>query len=149
MIISKTVRYAIRSVMHLIQSSYSDPVKACDIAIAQNIPDAYLFKLLGRLKIAGIIKSRRGINGGYYLAQKPSEITISDILKAIDNSIASPKCLLRDNECGGTESCTIHKVWEKSNVKIEKVLNNISLEVLQESDKFEELEPEIVESDYH
>lgn len=149
MIISKTVGYAIRSVMRLIQSSYADPVKAGDISISQNIPEAYLFKLLGRLNNAGIIKSRRGINGGYYLAKKPSEITISDILKATDNSINSSKCLLTDNECGGTETCTIHNVWAKSNIKIEKVLSKISLEVLEESFKFEELEPETVESDYH
>lgn len=136
MIISKTAGYAIRSVMQLIQSSYADPVKAGDISISQNIPEAYLFKLLGRLKIAGIIKSRRGINGGYYLAKKPSKITISDIFKATDNTIASTKCLLSDNECGGTETCTIHKVWAKSNVKIEKVLRNISLELMKESDNF-------------
>ena len=135
--------------MHLMKSSYTGPVKAGDISIAQNIPEAYLFKVLGSLKTAGIIMSRRGIYGGYYLAQKPSEITILDIVKATGNSLASTVCLLKDNKCGGIETCTIHKLWKVSNVQIENVLGNISLEVLQKSNDFEIMEPEAVNSDSH
>ena len=86
--ISAKVDYAVRATLELANAG-DEPVKGDDISEAQDIPLKFLENILGELKHSGIVQSRRGAHGGYWLAQEPAEITLGDIFRAVEGPLAS------------------------------------------------------------
>ncbi|MEU7098160.1 Rrf2 family transcriptional regulator [Streptomyces longwoodensis] len=88
--ISARADYAVRAVLELaVRQSGGDPVKAESIAAAQDIPHKFLEGILGDLRRAGVVDSRRGGGGGYRLARAAEEITVADVIRAVDGPIVS------------------------------------------------------------
>jgi Rrf2 family protein len=91
--ISAKARYACLALIELARSGTEGfPRRVREIACAQGIPGAYLIQILLRLKAAGLVQSARGSEGGYQLARSPSEISIGEVIAAIDGQ-HSPSCL--------------------------------------------------------
>lgn len=89
--ISSRCEYACRAVVELAHhENSSEPVTALHIAESKSIPEKYLVHILLQLKRAGIVRSIRGAQGGYLLAQSPDEISLCDIVRAIDGPILDP-----------------------------------------------------------
>ncbi|MDP9189628.1 MAG: Rrf2 family transcriptional regulator [Actinomycetota bacterium] len=86
--ISAKVDYAVRAALELAGAG-DDPVKGDQISEAQGIPLKFLENILGELKHSGIVASRRGANGGYWLAKDPAEVTLGDIVRAVEGPLAS------------------------------------------------------------
>ncbi|MCX4998459.1 Rrf2 family transcriptional regulator [Streptomyces longwoodensis] len=88
--ISARADYAVRAVLELaVRQGGGDPVKAESIAAAQDIPHKFLEGILGDLRRAGVVDSRRGGGGGYRLARAAEEITVADVIRAVDGPIVS------------------------------------------------------------
>ncbi|MFD8813120.1 RrF2 family transcriptional regulator [Streptomyces sp. NPDC059627] len=87
--ISARADYAVRAVLELAVRQGEGPVKAEEIAGAQEIPHKFLEGILGDLRRAGIVDSRRGGGGGYRLAREASAITVADLIRAVDGPIVS------------------------------------------------------------
>ncbi|MFI5688323.1 RrF2 family transcriptional regulator [Streptomyces sp. NPDC051636] len=87
--ISARADYAVRAALELAVRQGDGPVKAEEIAAAQNIPHKFLEGILGDLRRAGIVESRRGGGGGYRLAREASAITVADLIRAVDGPIVS------------------------------------------------------------
>ncbi|MEV7391298.1 MULTISPECIES: Rrf2 family transcriptional regulator [unclassified Streptomyces] len=87
--ISARADYAVRAVLELAVRQGGGPVKAEEIACAQDIPHKFLEGILGDLRRAGIVDSRRGGGGGYRLAREASAITVADLIRAVDGPIVS------------------------------------------------------------
>jgi Rrf2 family protein len=88
--ISARADYAVRAVLELaVRQGGSDPVKAESIAAAQDIPHKFLEGILGDLRRAGVVDSRRGGGGGYRLARAADAITVADVIRAVDGPIVS------------------------------------------------------------
>ncbi|MEU3842282.1 Rrf2 family transcriptional regulator [Streptomyces sp. NPDC028635] len=88
--ISARADYAVRAVLELaVRQEGDDPLKAEAIAAAQGIPHKFLEGILGDLRRAGIVDSRRGGGGGYRLAREPSAVTVADVIRAVDGPIVS------------------------------------------------------------
>ncbi|MEU9451574.1 Rrf2 family transcriptional regulator [Streptomyces sp. NPDC048277] len=87
--ISARADYAVRAVLELAVRQGDGPVKAEEIAGAQDIPHKFLEGILGDLRRAGIVESRRGGGGGYRLAREASAITVADLIRAVDGPIVS------------------------------------------------------------
>ncbi|MFR0352390.1 RrF2 family transcriptional regulator [Streptomyces sediminimaris] len=87
--ISARADYAVRAVLELAVRQDGGPVKAESIAAAQDIPHKFLEGILGDLRRAGVVESRRGGNGGYRLAREASRITVADAIRAVDGPIVS------------------------------------------------------------
>ncbi|MFF0226561.1 RrF2 family transcriptional regulator [Streptomyces sp. NPDC004629] len=87
--ISARADYAVRAVLELAVRQGNGPVKAEEIASVQDIPHKFLEGILGDLRRAGIVSSRRGGGGGYRLARQPVEITVADVIRAVDGPIVS------------------------------------------------------------
>jgi Rrf2 family protein len=81
--------YALRAALELAAASGDRPVKAETIANAQQIPPRFLEKILNDLRRAGLVESRRGVDGGHLLARPADEITVGDVIRAIDGPLAN------------------------------------------------------------
>lgn len=86
--ISAKVDYAVRAALELAHAG-DEPMKGDDISEAQDIPLKFLENILGELKHSGIVQSRRGAHGGYWLAKDPADVTLGDIFRAVEGPLAS------------------------------------------------------------
>lgn len=107
-----------------------------DIAGRQNISLDYLEQIVPALKGAGLIKAKRGAQGGYQLARLPEEITMFDALRALEGPFEPMICLTEDadattptknSNCGASGSCAVQEVWRELQEAIEGVLKNLTL----------------------
>ncbi len=87
--ISAKADYAVRAAVELAASSGERPVKAERVANAQGIPLNFLENILGELRHAGIVRSHRGADGGFRLAKPPQEVTVADVIRAVEGPLAS------------------------------------------------------------
>ncbi len=107
---SAKLEYALRSLLYLAQQPPGVPIQSRDIAEAEYIPGPYLDQILAVLKRAGIVRSIRGVGGGYELAKPSAQITVGDIVRAFsgNRSFEPSEALVRD----AAETTTIHCIRE-------------------------------------
>lgn len=119
-------RYGLRAIYDIALNKGA-PVAIKAIAQRQNIPEAYLEQLVASLRKAGVIKSSRGSQGGYELTRSAQEISIGEILLALEGSTSIADCL-GDENCGGSCSCPSRHVFARIQESIDSVLNSMTLE---------------------
>lgn len=117
--ISSTAEYALRAVVHL-GTHPETPAAAQQIAEATRVPAGYLSKVLHDLAKAGIVNSARGPKGGYSLARPPSEISILDVINAVDPFQRIRMCPLGIPE-HGTRLCKLHRRLDEALESVERV----------------------------
>lgn len=125
-LLSQGAQYAISAVIALSKQPEGTTISAAELAKPLNCPAAYLSQILSKLKPTGILKSQRGLNGGVYLARKPSDISLMDVIEAIDGAEFFERCFLGIDGCGRIEPCPFHKFWSKERMKIQQWLINTS-----------------------
>ncbi len=122
--------YATRALQHLAMHYGEGPVPIEAIARRQSLPVRYLEQLLLTLKRAGFLASKRGVNGGYYLAKPPREITLGQILQAVDGPIAPIFCVSEPprEHCGQEPSCVLRDVWTEVRDAVSAIVDHTTLE---------------------
>ena len=135
--ISTKGRYGLRALIDLAQYSEIEPVSISSIATRQGISERYLEQLMTLLKKAGIIKSIRGAAGGYVLAKAVDEISVGDVLRALEGSLEPVECAAfgGNDSCEAAGGCVTKYVWQRINESINKTVNEISLKQLVEESK--------------
>jgi Rrf2 family protein len=136
--ITNEMRYALRAVFELAKREGGGPVKGADIAQAQAIPVRFLEVILCKLKRIGIVKSKRGYQGGYFLGRSVGEITVSSVFEPLDSS----PCLWEGGDCtaAGQEGCPFSgdcaflALWEKARYAIQEIYRKTTIEDLLNSD---------------
>jgi len=93
-----------------------------DVSEAETIPFDFLEKIISKLEKSGLLKSKKGVSGGYILAKNPAKITVEDIVNPLENTTAVD-CSL----CGKTKKCLTRSVWRKIDLAIGKTLKSITL----------------------
>ncbi len=130
--ISQTVEYALRAVAHLAGESPASRTTK-QIAAATQVPAAYLSKVLQGLAKAKIVRSQRGIGGGVTLAEDPKQLTILDVINAVDPIQRITKCPL-DLSSHGTNLCPLHRRLDNAMAEVETAFAGTTLaELLNES----------------
>lgn len=121
-------KYGVRAVFEIALHYGKGPITIKEIGERQGISFSYLEQILHRLGKSGVIESVRGPAGGYLLARKPQDITIGDIVRALEGPIALSHCLEpgETDDCNQTEDCVARMVWAKVGAKIEEALDSIS-----------------------
>ena len=122
-------RYGLRAMIDL-AISYGEnhpPIMMSDIAARQELSRKYLHALLTPLKNAGLVKSARGAKGGYYLAKPPTEITIGEILTALEGELNIVDCISDESDCSRMSDCLARGVWKDLNDTIAQLLANVTL----------------------
>jgi Rrf2 family iron-sulfur cluster assembly transcriptional regulator len=105
--------YGIRGVIYLALRSPRGTMLISEIASAEEIPESYLAKIFQGLTRQGILRSTRGVGGGFSLARRPDRITLKDIVMACEGPILVARCLPNSEECDKKEICGMCYVWEK------------------------------------
>ncbi len=125
--ISAKADYAIRSVIELASMCAAEPVKAETLAAAQGIPAKYLLNVLFELKRAGIVASQRGAVGGYRLARPPGQITLADIIRAVEGPLAQIGDFRPDElDYQGTAE-PLRDVWIAVRANIRSILETVTI----------------------
>jgi Rrf2 family protein len=125
--ITKAADYGLRAMYRLGQAPMNTSALIGDIASEMNIPAQFLHKVMPRLVKAGLVRSRRGARGGYKLAKQPGEITLLQIVQAIDGPIYINRCLFDHDDCTMDEYCPIRPVFQDAQDALRKVLDDASL----------------------
>lgn len=111
MLFSKTTGYGIRALVYLARQNDSQLCGLQEIAEHENIPSAYLGKILGDLRKHQLLNSVKGIHGGYELAQPADSITLWDVYQILDPLIDCDQCILGLNHCEDKCPCALHDSW--------------------------------------
>ncbi|MBI4830862.1 MAG: Rrf2 family transcriptional regulator [Candidatus Lindowbacteria bacterium] len=123
--------YACRALLELaLKYDSQAPVHITEIAERQGIPRKYLVQILIMLKGAGLVKSRRGVDGGYLLSKPPSEITLGEVVRLVDGPILPLKCTVEDESatCERKPICGFHPIWETVRGSISDIIDNLTYE---------------------
>lgn len=130
-------RYGLRAVVDLALHSDEEVVALSSIAERENISISYLEQLIPKLKKAGIVLSIRGAQGGYKLAKPANEISVGDILRALEGSLNPVNCteiMGGESNCSGADLCVTKFVWKRISDSINDAVDHILLsELVEES----------------
>ena len=125
-------RYATRAMLDLALNYEQEPVVLGEVAGRQQISEQYLEQLISPLKIAGLVRSVRGPNGGFMLAKSPSLISVSDLIQAVEGSTALVDCVADPQTCSRANGCLTREVWLKATEAINDVFDSITLQGLMD-----------------
>jgi Rrf2 family cysteine metabolism transcriptional repressor len=124
--VSSRTDYGVRALFELALLAGRGPVHSKVIAARQDIPEAYLHQVLGALGRAGLIKSTRGPLGGHELAYPPNEISIIDVMNALDGTDQRS----HPHPDGIAASDVVHEVWHELQELSERILQSVTLQTL-------------------
>lgn len=124
--------YAVRAVLHMSARPPEALSLISEIAEEQEVPRSYLSKIMQHLVRAGLVKSRRGAKGGFFLARAPEEITLRQAIEAVEGPIFLNVCLIKKGECHRDEFCPVHQVWQEAQRKLMEVLDGKTMAELVE-----------------
>jgi Rrf2 family iron-sulfur cluster assembly transcriptional regulator len=124
-------RYAVTAMLDLAVHSGSGPVTLADISVNQGISLSYLEQLFASLRAKQLVRGVRGPGGGYYLGRTADEISIADIICAVDEWVEFTRCKGRE-DCHGGQRCLTHSLWNDLSEQIFRFLSDITLQDLVE-----------------
>lgn len=129
-------RYGLRALIDLARYGEQEAVSIQSISARQQISDSYLEQLVRKLKKAGLVISVRGAQGGYRLAKPAEEISVGDVLRALEGSIEAVSCQEGENtRCVGKDLCVARYVWQKVNKSIQETVDSIMISQLVEESR--------------
>jgi Rrf2 family protein len=135
--LSTKSRYGLRAMFDIAYNCGPEPAQIQDISRRQQISPRYLEQIFQSLKKAGLLKSKRGPQGGYALARKPDEITVLEVLNATEQDVllvdcvgVTPKKNRRKTECPFEGKCVTQTVWEEANMLLNTLFSGMTLQTL-------------------
>lgn len=135
--LSTKSRYGLRAMFDIAYNCGPAPAQIQDISRRQQISPRYLEQIFQNLKRAGLLKSKRGPQGGYALSRKPDAITVLEILNATEQDVllvdcagATPKKLRRKSECPFEGKCVTQTVWAEANTLLDSLFSKMTLQTL-------------------
>ncbi|MCX2743546.1 Rrf2 family transcriptional regulator [Mangrovivirga sp. M17] len=135
--LSKKAKYAINALVFLAKKKGEGPVQISHIAESEKIPQKFLEAILLDMKRAGILRSKKGKGGGYFLFKEPSEVNMAEVMRLFDGAIAFLPCVTykyyeRCEECKDEETCGIRDVFLNVRNATVELLKNATLEKIIE-----------------
>ena len=124
-------RFAVTAMLDLALNSSKGPVTLAGISARQKISLSYLEQLFGKLRRRALVESVRGPGGGYNLARPAAEVSVADIICAVEEPIDSTQCGGREN-CHDNQRCMTHDLWEDLNKTVYGFLSTVKLSQLVE-----------------
>lgn len=123
-------RYGLRAMIDLAIYSEQEPVSIQSIADRQQISERYLEQLMAKLKKAGLVVSIRGASGGYQIAKSSMEISVGDVLRALEGDLRAVTCSAQEGGCEKADLCVSRYVWQRINESITNTVDTMYLDQL-------------------
>lgn len=144
--LSQRTRYTIRALLHLADRYGEGPVQLSEIAAAQNIPPKFLTVMLSQMIREGLVSSRRGREGGYWLARRPEEVSYGGLVRLTRGSLGLLPCASRFayqkcRNCISEDKCRLHRVMLMVRDETARILDGLTLADAIPEDAFGEIEP--------
>lgn len=125
-------RYATRAMVELARIQKTGPIPLSVIASCQNISRKYLQQLMSLLRRAGLVRVLKGNKGGFMLSKPPDQITIADILTAVEGDLSLVECIGSEGLCERTPDCQVRNVWIEATNTMVEYLNSVTLTTVLE-----------------
>ena len=127
--------YGVRALVELAHHYGEGPVQSATIASRQEVPEPYLDQLLTTLRRAGFIRSVRGPHGGHALIREPREVKLSEVMEALEGSLAPIACVDDPESCTKSGGCVQRDVWEQVRDATRAILENVTIGDLAEKER--------------
>jgi len=121
-------RYGARLMLDIALHHGEGPVLLKDVAEREEISEKYLGHLISPLKAVGLINSSRGAHGGYILAKAPKDITLEEVIRAVEGNLALVECITAPGICNRVSFCVTRDIWETMSEKMMEVLRSTTLQ---------------------
>ena len=125
--LSTRIRYGLRAIIDLYSNYDGSPVLVKDVAARQQISKKYLENLLISLKNAGLVRSIRGAKGGYIAVKSPNEITVEDVMVALEGPISFVECDSDPSFCDEQADCVTKRIWTEARSAFVSVMRSYTL----------------------
>jgi Rrf2 family protein len=119
--------YAVRAVIELASSGSQAPRKVDELAQAQDIPVSFLENILTQLRSAGIVRSQRGPEGGYWLARAPEEVNLAQVIRAVEGPLVGVRGQRPEELSYAGSAQSLQQVWIALRANLRKVLEHVTL----------------------
>jgi Rrf2 family protein len=130
--LSTKVRYGVRALFDIAYHSSGIPIQIKEISKRQNISQRYLEQIFQKLRKAGLLKSKRGPRGGYTLAKSPDDITIGNVVKALEEATELVPCIKKKKKsykkCVQYDKCATRVFWNEASEKLFDYFSGISIQ---------------------
>ncbi len=128
--ITRQADYAVRAVLFLSGLDNGRRAPTSEIARKQHIPPSFLAKIVSQLSVAGVVQTSRGARGGVSLARAADEISLLEVVEAIDGPIMLNECVFDANACVFGDDCPVHDVWCNAQKTLVKTLDGTTFAAL-------------------
>ena len=130
--LSKKTKYGLKALTYIARSESENPVRVGEIAQSEQIPQKFLEGILLTLRKSGVLGSKKGKHGGYYLRSEPSEIKMTDVMRVLEGPIAMVPCVSLNyyekcDDCPDENLCSVHKLMIEVRDSTLKVFRNKTL----------------------
>jgi Rrf2 family protein len=133
--ISTRTEYALRALLELAKTG-NEPISAREICERRHLPRKYIERLLGNMKSSGLVDSLSGAKGGYVLAKKPEQISLLQVMQAVEDRSWEMSCVSNPPEhCIGRD-CGLHLVWDDVYQNMKTILDGYSLDRIEDMMEF-------------
>ena len=132
MLVTQKKQYALRAIFELAKQQAEEPVKTSCLADAQSIPLRFLEVIMGQLKRAGLVESKRGFFGGYTLVQSPDQIRVGDIFRILDREDKADSCMAcaSKGNCPFLGECVFMDLWDRAQQAMDTVYDQTTIQTL-------------------
>jgi Rrf2 family protein len=128
--LTRAADYGIRAMVHLAGQPTGTRIAITDLAVAADAPESFLSKVMQRLVTSRLVNSHRGATGGFELALPPADVTMLDVITAIEGPVCLNVCLPAGGGCDRRVWCAAHHVWAEAYAKMAEILDGATIERL-------------------
>ena len=133
--ITRQADYAVRAVLHLARINGNERAATSQVAKEQHIPPSFLAKIISQLSIAGLLHTSRGARGGVTLARDPKDVSLLEVIEAIDGPIMLNECVGENSICTFDDDCPLRPVWCEAQEELVNRLKSTNFQQLLEQSK--------------
>ncbi len=119
--------YAVRGIVYLATRPLDQVCLLSEIASAVDVPQTFLAKIFQQFSKIGLVRSYRGTGGGFVLGRLPENISLLEVVEAVEGTITPNRCVIGEGQCDRVAGCNVHPVWIKVQQQTREILANVSL----------------------
>jgi Rrf2 family transcriptional regulator, cysteine metabolism repressor len=130
--LSQKCQYAVRAILELSKRYQQGAVPASEVAAIQAVPQRFLEVILNELKPTGLVESRRGVQGGFYLTVPPKDITVGQVIRMVEGPLDPVRCMTdpESDSCPLRGKCSLIELWDRAKRAVEEVYDSMTFQDL-------------------